>query len=155
MFYRTEAAIDLDAVDYNFENTRKKVPQGVKLLCVIKADAYGHGAVALAHHLENKCDFYGVACIEEAIELKKAGIKTPVLILGWVAPEMFGEIVKYDIRVPIFHYDDAKALSNEAVRQGKTVAFHFCIDTGMSRIGFQINEKKRRFMRRNSKASRN
>ncbi len=141
MFYRTEAAIDLDAVDYNFENTRKKVPQGVKLLCVIKADAYGHGAVALARHLESKCDFYGVACIEEAIELKKAGIKTPVLILGWVAPGMFGEIVKYDIRVPIFHYDDAKALSNEAVRQGKTVAFHFCIDTGMSRIGFQINEE--------------
>ena len=141
MFYRTEAAIDLDAVDYNFENTRKKVPQGVKLLCVIKADAYGHGAVALARHLESKCDFYGVACIEEAIELKKAGIKTPELILGWVAPEMFGEIVKYDIRVPIFHYDDAKALSNEAVRQGKTVAFHFCIDTGMSRIGFQINEE--------------
>lgn len=73
MFYRTEAAIDLDAVDYNFENTRKKVPQGVKLLCVIKADAYGHGAVALARHLESKCDFYGVACIEEAIELKKSG----------------------------------------------------------------------------------
>ncbi len=141
MFYRTEAAVDLDAVDYNFENTRKKIPQGVKLLCVIKADAYGHGAVALARHLENKCDFYGVACIEEAIELKKAGIKTPVLILGWVAPEAFKEIVKYDIRIPIFHYKDAKALSDEAVRQGKTAPFHFCADTGMSRIGFQVSEE--------------
>ncbi len=141
MFYRTEAAVDLDAVDYNFANTRNKIPQGVKLLCVIKADAYGHGAVALARHLENKCDFFGVACVEEAVELKKAGIKTPVLILGWVAPEAFKQIVKYDIRIPIFHYNDAKALSDEAVRQGKTAAFHFCADTGMSRIGFQVNDE--------------
>lgn len=141
MFFRTEAAIDLDALDYNFDNTRKKLPDSVKLLCVIKADAYGHGAVAFAKHLDDKCDFFGVACIEEAIELKKAGIKTPLLILGTVAHYNFDQVVENDIRIPIYSFDAAKALSDEAVKQNKTVKFHFCVDTGMSRIGFQINEE--------------
>lgn len=141
MYFRTQAKIDLDAVEYNYNNTRAKLPQGCKLLGVIKADAYGHGAVELARFLENKCDFFGVACIEEAVELKKAGIKTPVLILGYVAPAFYDLVVKYDVRIPVFSYDTAKALSDEAVKQGKTVPFHFCIDTGMSRIGFQVNEE--------------
>lgn len=141
MYFRTQAKIDLDAVEYNYNNTRAKLPQGCKLLGVIKADAYGHGAVELARFLENKCDFFGVACIEEAVELKKADIKTPILILGYVAPELSDIVVKYDIRIPVFSYDSAKALSDEAVKQGKTVPFHFCIDTGMSRIGFQVNEE--------------
>lgn len=141
MFFRTEAAIDLDAAEHNFNVTRAKLPQNVKLLCVIKADAYGHGAVELAKLFEGRADFYGVACTEEAIELIQAGIKTPVLILGTVAREYFADIVKYGIRIPIFSYDDAKALSEEAQRQGKTVPFHFCADTGMSRIGFQVSEQ--------------
>ncbi|WP_308617783.1 alanine racemase [uncultured Eubacterium sp.] len=141
MYFRTQAKIDLDAVEYNYNNTRAKLPQGCKLLGVIKADAYGHGAVELARFLENKCDFFGVACIEEAVELKKAGIKTPILILSYVAPAFYDLVVKYDIRIPVFSYDTAKALSDEAVKQGKTVPFHFCIDTGMSRIGFQVNEE--------------
>lgn len=141
MFFRTEAAIDLDAAEHNFNITRAKLPQNVKLLCVIKADAYGHGAVELAKLFEGRADFYGVACTEEAIELIQAGIKTPVLILGTVAREYFADIVKYGIRIPIFSYDDAKALSEEAQRQGKTVPFHFCVDTGMSRIGFQVSEQ--------------
>lgn len=140
MYFRTQAKIDLDAVEYNYNNTRAKLPQDCKLLGVIKADAYGHGAVELARFLENKCDFFGVACIEEAVELKKAGIKTPILILGYVAPAFYDLVVEYDIRIPVFSYDTAKALSDEAVKQGKTVPFHFCIDTGMSRIGFQVNE---------------
>lgn len=141
MYFRTQAKIDLDAVEYNYNNTRAKLPQGCKLLGVIKADAYGHGAVEFAKFLQGKCDFFGVACIEEAIELKKADIKTPVLILGYVAPAFYDLVVKYDIRIPVFSYDTAKALSDEAVKLGKTVPFHFCIDTGMSRIGFQVNEE--------------
>lgn len=141
MYFRTEAAIDLDAAEHNFNVTRAKLPENVKLLCVIKADAYGHGAVPLAKLFEGRADFYGVACIEEAIELKKAGIKTPVLILGAVPKELYEDIVKYDIRVPIFSLEDAKALSAESVKQGKTVPFHFCADTGMSRIGFQVTKE--------------
>lgn len=140
MAVRTQAKIDLDAVEYNFNNTKNKLPKGTKLLAVVKADAYGHGAVELAKMLDGKCDFFGVACIEEAIELKNAGINSPILILGSVFDDCYDLVVKYDIRIPIFSYDDAQALSNEAVRQGKTVPFHFCVDTGMSRIGFQVNE---------------
>ena len=141
MYFRTQAAIDLDAVEYNFNNTKAKLPESCKLLAVIKADAYGHGAVEIGKLLENRADFFGVACLEEALELKEAGLKTPILILGYVSPEEFSEVVKNDIRIPIFHLEDAKALSSEAKKQNKNIPFHFCIDTGMSRIGFQVNEK--------------
>ncbi len=139
--HRTYAAIDLDAVEYNFNSVRNKVAPCAKVLCVIKADAYGHNAVSLGRFLDDKADFFGVACIEEAVELKEAGITKPVLILGRVFPWDFENAVKYDIRIPIFSLEDAMLLSDEAVKQGKTVPFHFCIDTGMSRIGFQINEE--------------
>lgn len=141
MYFRTQARIDLDAVEYNCSNVRANLPDDCKLLGVIKADAYGHGAVELAHLLDEKCDFFGVACIEEAVELKKAGVKAPVLILGYVDSNVYDLVVKYDVRIPIFSMESAVALSDEAVRQGKTVPFHFCIDTGMSRIGFQVNEQ--------------
>lgn len=139
--FRTEAAIDLNAVEYNYINTRNKLPKDVKILCVVKADAYGHGAVEISKMLDDKADFFGVACIEEAVELKKAGIKKPVLVLGYVFTGAYNIAVKHDIRIPVFSYESAKALSDEAVRQNKTVPFHFCIDTGMSRIGFQVNEE--------------
>lgn len=138
---RTELIIDLDAVEYNFNNVRKKLPNGVKLLCVLKADAYGHGAVEIGRFFDNKADFYGVACIEEAMELKHAGIKTPQLILGYTFPDAYPDVVKYDIRIPVFTYECAKALSDEACRQNKVAKFHFCVDTGMSRIGFQVSEE--------------
>ena len=141
MYFRTEAQINLDAIEYNFNNTRKKLPDGVRLLGVIKADAYGHGAAQIGRFLDGKCDFFGIACVDEALELKNAGIKTPLLILGYVSPFEFEEVVKNDIRIPIFHYEDALALSEEAKKQGKTARFHFCADTGMSRIGFQVNEE--------------
>lgn len=141
MKYRTHLIIDLDNLEYNYEQVRAKLPVDTKLLVVIKANAYGHGAVEIGKFLDNKCDFFGVACIEEAIELKKANIKTPILVLGRVFPEDYEDVVKYDIRIPIFLMDDAVALSNEAARQGKTAPFHFCVDTGMGRIGFQVHEE--------------
>ena len=107
---------------------------------MLKADAYGHGAVPIAKFLDDKCDFFGVACIEEAMELIHADVKKPILILGYCSPELFDIIVKNDIRTSIFTLEDAVALSKEAVKQNKTALFHFCIDTGMSRIGFQVNE---------------
>lgn len=137
---RTYIGIDLDALNYNIDNIKKKIG-GAKLLAVIKADAYGHGAVQTAREIESKCDFFGVACIEEAVELLKAGIKTPLLILGYVFEDVYDIVVKNNIRIPVFSYDMAKALSDEAVKQGKTVLFHFVVDTGMSRIGFQCTEK--------------
>lgn len=141
MNHRTYLKIDLNKLEHNFNCVRNKLPNNIKILGVIKANAYGHGAVEIGKFLDGKCDFFGVACIEEAVELKKAEIKTPILILGRVFPFDIETAVKYDVRIPIFSYDDAVALSNEAVKQGKNMPFHFCIDTGMSRIGFQVSEK--------------
>ena len=141
MEHRTYLRIDLNRLEHNFNSVRNKLPSTVKVLGVIKANAYGHGAVEIGRFLDDKCDFFGVACIEEAIELKRSGIKTPILILGRVFPFDIESAVKYDIRIPIFSYTDAVALSEEAVKQKKSVPFHFCIDTGMSRIGFQVNEE--------------
>lgn len=141
MYQRTYAKIDLDAIEYNIDSVLKKINGKAKLLAVIKADAYGHGAVEIGRLLEERCDFFGVACVEEAVELINAGIKKPVLILGYVFEEQYDVVVKNDIRIPIFSYKSAKALSDEAVKQGKEIPFHFCIDTGMSRIGFQVNEE--------------
>lgn len=141
MYERTYAKIDLNAIEYNVDSVLKKIGGKAKLLGVIKADAYGHGAVEVGSAIADKCDFFGVACVEEAMELINAGIKIPILILGFVSPVYFDKIVENDIRIPVFTYEEAKALSDEAVRQGKTVPFHFCVDTGMSRIGFQISEE--------------
>lgn len=138
---RTYLKIDLDALEYNYNNTRNHLPKDVKLLGVIKADAYGHGAVEIGHFLEGKCDFFGIACVEEALELINSGIKTPLLVLGRVFPECYEIVVKQNIRIPVFSIEDAKALSDEAVKQNKIAKFHFCIDTGMSRIGMQISQE--------------
>lgn len=141
MYFRTQAKIDLDAIEYNFTQARHKLPENVKLMCVVKAFAYGHGAVQIAKLLDGRCDFFGVACLEEALELKRAGIKNPVLILGYASPSIYDKIVENDIRVSVFSYEAAQALSKEAVKQNKTARFHFCVDTGMSRIGFQVLEE--------------
>lgn len=141
MLYRTHVKIDLDALEYNYNNVRKKLPENVKLLGVIKADAYGHGAFEVAKFLEKKCDFFGVACVEEALELINANIKTPILILGRVFSSDYEVIVKNNIRIPIFSLEDAKALSDEATKQNKNIPYHFCVDTGMSRIGFQVDDE--------------
>ena len=141
MYHRTYAQINLDAVNHNINNVIDKIGSNAKLLAVIKADAYGHGAVEIGRLLEDRCSFFGVACTAEALELINTGLTRPILILGYVSPCEYPKIVKNDIRIPIFSLEDAKAFSDEAVRQGKTVPFHFCIDTGMSRIGFQVNEE--------------
>ncbi len=138
---RTHIKIDLDKLNYNIDNIIKKIDGKAKLLVVVKADAYGHGAVQIARELQDKCDFFGVACIEEAVELLKAGIKTPLLILGYVSPQVYETVVENDIRIPVFTYEVAKALSDEAVKQNKIAHFHFAVDTGMSRIGFQCTEE--------------
>lgn len=141
MYHRTYLKIDLDAIEYNIDNVLRKLAGKAKLLAVIKADAYGNGAVEVGKFLESKCDFFGVACVEEAMELINAGIKTPILVLGGVSPQQYDVIVENDIRIPIFSYEAAQALSDEAVRQNKNIPFHFCLDTGMSRIGFQVNSE--------------
>ena len=141
MYHRTYVNIDLDAINFNIDNVLKKIDGRAKLLAVIKANGYGHGAVEVGRALADKCDFFGVACVDEAMELINAGIKNDILVLGRVSAYDYENVVKNNIRIPIFTLEDAKALSEAAVRNNKTALFHFCVDTGMSRIGFQVNEE--------------
>ena len=141
MYERTQAQINLNALEANIAAIRQKIGPDTKLLGVIKADAYGHGAAYIGRRYEENFDFYGVACIEEALELRRAGVTLPILVLGPVFPDDFPREVEQNVRLPIFSMEAAKALSAEAVRQGKQVPFHFALDTGMSRIGFQVNEE--------------
>ena len=138
-FDTTYLAIDFDALEENLSAIRAKA--GTKILAVVKADAYGHGAVPIAAFLESRVDFLGVARIEEAMELRNAGISLPILILGHTPRTAFPELVKAQFRPTLFRLDDAEALSQEAVRQGCQVPVHLAVDTGMSRIGFQADEE--------------
>ena len=131
--------IDLDAIADNFDAVEKKT--GVPVMAIIKADAYGHGAVQVARLLENRCAFFGVSSILEAMELRQAGLQKPILILGRTPVAALSQAVKMGIRPTIFHYDDALALSREARALGLTAPFHFAVDTGMGRIGFHPTEE--------------
>ena len=138
-FAGSYARIQLDILRQNYLAIRQKA--GAPVMAVVKADAYGHGAVAVAKHLENDCDFFGVANAAEALQLRKAGIETPILVLGRVEPQVFDRLVEENIRLTIFDYADAFVLSQVAVAQGKSAKFHIAVDTGMSRIGFQVTEE--------------
>ena len=138
-FDNTYLNIDLDRISLNFDAVQTKA--GTSVMAVVKADAYGHGAIQVARLLQDKCSFFGVSSMLEARELRQAGLQTPILILGHTPVAHFPRAVAENIRTTIFHYEDAVALSNEAVRQNRTVPFHFAIDTGMSRIGFQATEE--------------
>jgi len=134
----TYVIVDLDAIERNIQAVRSKA--GVPVMAVVKADAYGHGAVPVAKLLEKTCAFFGVSSISEALELRDAGICTPILILGHTPSAAFPVAIAQDIRPSIFSLDGAKALSAEALKQGKIARFHFAVDTGMSRIGFPLCE---------------
>ena len=137
-FDNTRVKIDLDIIERNFDAVREKA--GVPVMAVVKADAYGHGAIQGARLLQDKCAFFGVSSIHEALELRQAGLTTPILILGQTPIAAFPTCIRQGIRPTIFHEDDAKALSAAAVEVGLDAPFHFAVDTGMSRIGFQVTK---------------
>ncbi len=138
-FDNTYVRIDLDAIQNNMDAVRRKT--GVAVMAVVKADAYGHGAVPVARFLQDSCAFFGVSSVAEALELRQAGLDTPILILGHTPVGAFAQVIQMEIRPAIFRWEDAVALSQEAQKQGKTAYFHLAVDTGMSRIGFQATEE--------------
>ncbi len=131
--------INLDAILENYRNVCQKV--GVPVMAVIKADAYGHGAVRVAQLLQKECPFFGVSSISEALELRNCGIDTPVLILGHAPVSVFPKLVGNGIRPTIFSYDDAVELDRQSKEKGVVSPCHLAVDTGMSRIGFQVTEE--------------
>lgn len=139
-YLRCYAEISLEAIGHNIREVKKRLPEGVKLLGVVKANAYGHGAVPVASYLENQVDYFATATIEEAIELRENGISAPILILGYVSPSQYSDLVEYDITQTIDSYAQALALEKEAARQNRNAKAHLAVDTGMTRIGFQVTE---------------
>ena len=130
------AEIDLGALAHNYREIRSRIQKGAKLCAVVKADAYGHGAIAAARvALDEGADYLAVATLSEALKLRAAGFTCPLLILGLVEPESAREVVDADITQTVCRMDLVEALSQEAVRQGKTVKVHLTIETGMGRIG--------------------
>lgn len=136
---RIYAAIHLDALEQNLENMKKNITPGTKMIGVIKADAYGHGAVPVARMMEEKQYIWGyaVANVPEALELRDANLQKPILILGYVFPEDYKTLIEYSIRPAVFDYETAKLLSDEAEALGKVHPIHLALDTGMTRIGFR------------------
>lgn len=133
---RTWVEIDLDALDYNFNCVRKSLPGNVKVLAVVKANAYGHGAVKVAKFFENKADYLAVAATDEALEIRKSGVDSPILILGHIPYGDYDNVVKYGFTPTVSDLNEATLLSQSAVKFNKAAKLHIAVDTGMSRIGF-------------------
>lgn len=137
-FSRVCAYIDLDAACANIAAVQKRVGDGVKVMVILKADAYGHGAVPLAKTLEENTSAYafGVATVEEGVQLRENGITKPILVLSYAFPELFKQAVENKIDLTVFEYSTAKLLNETAAAAGETAGVHIKIDTGMHRIGF-------------------
>ncbi|MGN0559868.1 MAG: alanine racemase, partial [Candidatus Fimenecus sp.] len=139
---RVYAEINLDAICQNVQNAMDKVGKDTKMMAIIKTDAYGHGAVPVAKALKEIGTYaFGVATVEEAVQLRRAGIENPILILGYVFPADYELLIENDIMHAVFQYETAKALSEKAASLSKTVKIHIKLDTGMGRIGMQPTEE--------------
>ena len=138
----TLAIIDRAAVKSNYVHLKKNLAKGVKILAVVKANAYGHGAVEITKTLEKAgCDFFGVAVCEEGIELRRAGIKSRLIILGGIYPDQIRDVVKYDLTPVIFDIETAHLLNDALFRKtDRGIKVHIKIDTGMGRLGLLPNE---------------
>lgn len=137
---RTWAVIDLDALGENYEKLRRHIGPDVKFLGVVKADAYGHGAIRVAEVLEKRgADYLAVSSIDEAMELRLGGIAMPILILGHTPKEQVKKLIENHITQAVTCKAKALEYSEEAVRCGGTLKVHIKVDTGMSRLGYLVS----------------
>ena len=152
-YSRVYAKIDLDAIAYNMEQMKQNIRPETKVMAVIKADGYGHGAVQIAEMMERWNYIWGfaVATLDEAVVLRTEGIQKPILVLGCVFPDQYMEMLKHEIRMNIYTEEMAESISRMAAREGKTAYMHIKLDTGMSRLGFGINEQSVETIKRISK----
>ena len=146
---RVRADIDLDAVVYNLEQMHQNLKPETKIMGVIKTDAYGHGAVQIGRELERLPYVFGMAAAtaEEALILRECGIKKPVLVLGYVFPYAYEELIKNEVRMTVFRKDMIEEINECAGRTGKKAIVHIKVDTAMSRIGVKPDESGLSFVR--------
>ena len=134
---RTWAEISLENLRHNYEAIRKSLPADCRFLGVVKADAYGHGALPVSRLLQEAgADYLAVSCLDEALELRRGGITMPILILGHTPYEYTGTLIEENITQTVTCLAKALEYSAEAVRLGKELKIHIKLDTGMSRLGF-------------------
>ena len=134
---RTWAEISLGALRHNYEAIRARLPEGCRFLGVVKADAYGHGAVQVSRLLQDAgADYLAVSCLDEAMELRQSGIYLPILILGHTPAEFTGTLIRNELTQAVTCLAKAEEYSREAARLGMTLRVHIKLDTGMSRLGF-------------------
>lgn len=135
------AEVDLDDLAYNMQNI-KKMSDNREIMAVVKADAYGHGAIDVVPVLlKNGANSLAVAVLSEAIELRKSGIKCPILILGFTPPSFIDEILRYKIDQTVYSYEFAQQLSKVAKEKNEIAKIHIALDTGMGRIGYLKEEE--------------
>jgi alanine racemase len=136
----TVGEVDLGALEYNYRQIKKRIPEDVKLLAVVKADAYGHGAIPVSLRLEKLgVEYLGVAIPEEGVELRRGGVKTPILVLGGIFGREVDQIFRFRLTPVIFEKESLKILSREAERRRRKVNVHLKVDTGMGRLGVPLN----------------
>jgi alanine racemase len=136
----TVGEVDLGALAFNYRQIKKRIPEGVKLLAVVKADAYGHGAVPVSLRLEKLgVEYLGVAIPEEGVELRRGGVKTPILVLGGLFGGDVDQIFRFRLTPVIFRKDSLRILSREAERRKRKVKVHLKVDTGMGRLGVPLD----------------
>lgn len=134
---RTWAEVSLDNIIYNYNSIKKHIPENCKFLGVVKADAYGHGALKVSKVLQdNGADYLAVSCFDEAIELRQGGITMPILILGHTPPEYTRDLIDNNLTQTVTNLAKAEEYSIAAGRVGKSLKIHIKLDTGMSRLGF-------------------
>ncbi|MDX9871326.1 MAG: alanine racemase [Clostridia bacterium] len=133
--------INLKNIRHNFNEVRRLVGPQVQVMAVVKANAYGHGAAEVAHVLDAAgAERFGVALLQEAVQLREADIRKPILILGWTPPELYRQALEQDIALTVYSLQEARELSSVA-GQGRKITVHLKVDTGMSRIGLLPGER--------------
>ncbi len=142
-YRRARAEIDLDAVTHNVSQMEQLLPAGTKIMAVIKTDGYGHGAVPIGRELELKDSIWGyaTATAEEALILRRAGLAKPILVLGATFPENYADLSRLDIRAALYSLEQAREMEEAAKKLGKPIRAHVKVDTGLSRLGFQVSER--------------
>lgn len=141
---RTWAEVSLVNLRENYYALRELLPPGCKFMGMVKSDAYGHGAVPVSRKLQELgADYLGVACLDEAIELREGGIHMPILILGGTAPEELPRLLHHKLAQTVYDYETAKRFSEAAMQRGERLTVHVKVDTGMTRLGFLCDEATR------------
>lgn len=138
----TWAEINLNNIKHNFHSLKNTLEPDTRVCCVVKADAYGHGAVEVAKMLQQeKVDYFSVARFEESIELRNNNIHTPILCMGYISECDIEEAIHRYIGITVYSYEMAKMINEKAEKLGKKASIHIKLDTGMSRLGFVTDEK--------------